>query len=87
MAKPVKYSHTNVAWYGDGDTGALPAYRDDKGSTSCWELSEEELAEVNLTGKVWLTVWGAWHPSVYIDGKFPFEEDEEENKVMTHDVD
>lgn len=42
-------------------------------STSCWELSAEELSEIALTGRVWLTVIGG-HPPARVDGICPIRE-------------
>jgi hypothetical protein len=39
---------------------------------SCWKLTVEELAEVNRTGRVWLTVFGPTMMPVCLDGKRPF---------------
>lgn len=36
--------------------------------TSCWKLTVEELAEVNRTGRIWLTVLGPTMPPVILDG-------------------
>lgn len=38
---------------------------------SCWKLTEEELAEINRTGRVWLTVVGVSMPPVKLDGVKP----------------
>lgn len=35
---------------------------------SCWKLTAEELAEVQRTGRVWLTVFGETMPPVSVDG-------------------
>ena len=39
---------------------------------SCWELTPEELAEVQRTGRVWLRVAGVTHVPVCIQGLSPF---------------
>ncbi len=35
---------------------------------SCWKMTPEELDEVNRTGRVWLTVFGAGMPPVILSG-------------------
>jgi hypothetical protein len=40
---------------------------------SCWKFSQEELDEVNRTGRVWLGVLGLDHPPVFVAGIKPFE--------------
>lgn len=36
---------------------------------SCWELTADEVAEVQATGLVWLSVWGAvTQPPVFVTG-------------------
>ena len=39
---------------------------------SCWKLTKEELAEVNKTGRIWLTVAGGNMPPVLVAGEKPF---------------
>lgn len=40
---------------------------------SKWQLSAEELAEVNRTGGVvWFGCWGQTHPPLWISGQYPF---------------
>ena len=46
--------------------GGLPAV------VSCWKLTAEELAEINRTGRVWLTVVGKTMSPVSVDGLRPF---------------
>ena len=38
---------------------------------SCWELSPDELAKIQATGKVYLMVWGTGHPPVAISVEEP----------------
>lgn len=40
---------------------------------SCWKLTPEELAEINRTGRVWVTVWGITMPPIAVDGKKWFQ--------------
>jgi hypothetical protein len=43
----------------------LPAHRSPDGRfLSCWKLTDEELAEVQRTGMIWLAAWGV--PPVYV---------------------
>jgi hypothetical protein len=39
---------------------------------SCWKLTAEELAEINRTGRVWLTIMGVTMPPAFIGGTKPF---------------
>ncbi|MCY4431396.1 MAG: hypothetical protein OXC11_13525 [Rhodospirillales bacterium] len=82
MADFVDFPESNHVWKGGFDTpggdtvGDLPTHcsRDEGlvgSSISCWQLSEEELEEVQRTGKVWLWVWGQ-HPPVAVTGECPF---------------
>ena len=74
MAEPIRFPQVNSQWYGEGDIGALPVFRDVESgeNISCWELTAEEQLEVLKTGKVWLRVWGN-HPPVALDGEDPFK--------------
>ena len=74
MAQPTEFQEQNTRWWGPGDVGDLPAYRDDSGvNISCWELTADEIVEVLKTGKVWLHLWGA-HPPVHVTAEHPFVE-------------
>ena len=39
---------------------------------TCWKLTQEELDEINKTGRVWLIVYGTGMPPVTISGIKPF---------------
>lgn len=39
---------------------------------SCWQLTPEEMAEVQRTGRVWLLVFNDEHPVVHMAGESPF---------------
>ncbi len=39
---------------------------------SCYKMTAEELAEINRTGRVWLTVVGRGMPPVLLQGQNPF---------------
>ena len=54
----------------------LPIYRGITNGTelqiSCWQLTSEELAEIQRTGRIWLLVFGQTHPVVHLAGESPF---------------
>lgn len=39
---------------------------------SCWKVTAEELAEINKTGRIWLSVVGTTTPPVVVLGQCPF---------------
>ena len=39
---------------------------------SCWKPSENELAEIQRTGRVWLLVFDEEHPIIHVTGESPF---------------
>lgn len=50
-------------------------YRDLDGQPhvlSKWQLTPEELEEVQRTGVVWFSCWGHTHPPMWITGEDPF---------------
>jgi len=49
---------------------------------SCWQLSPEELIEVQKTGKVYLSITGAGMPPVCIYGISPFPEDYDRDAAL-----
>jgi len=52
----VEFEYSNVV-YGKGqEYKELPAFKDDNGMVvTCWQLTDEELAEVKKTGKIYLS--------------------------------
>jgi hypothetical protein len=89
--KPIEFPEANkVLIHPPGMTeeecGDLHVHQTDDGKMiSCWELSEEELAAINKTKRVWLWVWGATQPPVAIDGANPFEERESNETTEAQD--
>ncbi len=80
---PVKFDQQNFVWGRPTGTteeqvGEMPAFKgEEQGSgwpltISCWEPSEEELAEIIKTKKVWLRIYGANHPVVSVSGNSPW---------------
>ena len=48
-------------------------------TVSCWKLTQQELDEVNKTGRIWLCVYmGGTMPPCYVTGQKPFVELPEE---------
>lgn len=45
---------------------------------SCWKVTKEELAEINRTCRVWVTVAGETHPPIAVDGVAPFSDQPKE---------
>ncbi len=59
------------------DCGSLPVHDTGQALVSCWQLTEEERAEVARTGVVWLWVFGRGHPMVSVEARSPFETPED----------
>lgn len=38
---------------------------------SCWKLTQEELEEIQRTGRVWLSIWGPTMPPANVSGIKP----------------
>jgi hypothetical protein len=54
--KPIEFNGSNVVFAKDQKQyDPLPAFRDKVQAVSCWELTEDEMAEINKTGVVWLS--------------------------------
>lgn len=53
----------------------LPVHRTEMGIIiSCWELTDDEIAKIRLTGRIWLSVWsGETQPPVGIGVSRPPE--------------
>lgn len=73
---PVNFEQSNVELIGgDPSVKNLPAYfEQNRGLWSCWQVSEEELALIKDTGKIWLLVASSMHPPVLLSVQGPFVE-------------
>ena len=62
MATPERFPEANLLLGPpqgcETDVNPLPVRRLEGCLVSCWRLTAEELAEVQRTGVVWLSVWG-----------------------------
>jgi hypothetical protein len=85
MAKGVVFDQANVVLHAptpeDAAAGTVydlhvHRYRDLDGQEnvlSKWQLTPEELEEVNRTGgAIWFNCWGGTHPPIWISGIDPF---------------
>lgn len=69
MADPIQFPGSNLLLCAPDEQPniqSLPAYCNKVTTTTCWKLSEAELAEINKTGEVYLTVLGHLHPPVLV---------------------
>jgi hypothetical protein len=74
VAHPVDFIGTNVimkAPRGQEETVRdVSAFRNEQCCITCWQLTEDELAEVNRTGRIFLSVhYGGGMPPVFIGGE------------------
>ena len=71
MAEPIQFPQANHVWKApdgmdecldlhvmQGHAGGLPF------SASCWKLTDEEIADIVKTGKIYLIIHGMGHPVV-----------------------
>ena len=82
MANPVEFPESNIKFGKPGsmtaaECGDLPCYFNGEQIVSCWQLTPEELEEINSTGVVWIMVWGQGTPPICVIGNRPFEEVQE----------
>lgn len=70
MSTPVEFAGSNFvlgAPTGSDNVGPLPIFRNGTCCVSAWELTEEELAEIVRTRRVFLSVfYGNTQPPVYV---------------------
>jgi len=70
MGIPVQFSGANMllrAPEGAENVSDMHTFTNGMCSVSCWELSAEELAEVNRTGRIYLSVFsGRTQPPVFV---------------------
>lgn len=59
----------------EDEVHSLCVFQDGQQVISCWKPTQEELAEIQRTGRVWLHVSGVTMPPVYVSGEFPFIEE------------
>ena len=73
MAQPLAFAEANLILYPpegmEDDVMPLHVRATDCSAVSCWKLSEKELAEIQRTGVVWLSVMGGRMPPVMVSGQ------------------
>ena len=72
MAQAVGFEGANTVFRapkGMEDCYDLEVCKTEREIISCWRLDAEELAEINRTGVVWLSVVSAVTPPVCVSGK------------------
>jgi hypothetical protein len=83
MAVPASFNESNMLL--DSPPGFSPdgceplcVHFSNKGSSgypevlSCWKLTQDELNEINKTGRIWVTVIGCRVPPISVSGLAPF---------------
>lgn len=79
MAKGVRFPEANLLLrppegVDESQVYPLPVHDMGSGFISKWELSPEDLQEINATGHVWLWILGTAHPPVLVSTSNPFAE-------------
>lgn len=71
MANPVGFEGANMVFTAPDtmkprECSDLEVFKQDNLIVSCWRLSKEEIAKINETGVVWLSIIGASLPPVKV---------------------
>ncbi|MBD9635950.1 hypothetical protein IB277_06535 [Ensifer sp. ENS07] len=70
MGAPIQFEGANMllrAPEGSENVSDMHTFTNGMCSVSCWELSVDELAEINRTGRIYLSVFsGRSQPPVYV---------------------
>lgn len=72
MAQGVPFEGANTVFHApEGEDRVLPLHIFHNGSamTSCWELTEEEIDEINNTGRIFVSVFGRALPPIFVGGE------------------
>lgn len=69
--KPIDFEEANKKMVADG-CGDLPVFHAGSLYLSCWKLTEEQVEVIAKTKCVWLGVFGAGQPPVYLTVELPF---------------
>jgi Zn-finger protein len=75
---PVQFPEQNIVLskpesMTDEECSSLPVHTDGKVCISCWELTDEEISELQKTKKLWLQVYsGQSQPPVLPQVEYPF---------------
>ena len=83
---PVDFEGTNLILvkpknWSDEDCSALPVFSAEdaqlktKMYVSCWIPSEKEMKEIMEKKEIWITVVGASHPPILVEGINPFKKE------------
>lgn len=75
MAEATTFPESNIRLTGpqgenDPDVYTLEARRLDGTVVTCWQLTDEDVAEINASGgKIWVSVWGHSMPPMIVTGR------------------
>ncbi len=47
---------------------------------SCWKFTQQELDNINKTGRVFIGVMGETMPPIWVDGNHPFKQESNDNE-------
>lgn len=83
--KPMSFDEvTKTLQYTDekGESRPLPVFSDGEQCISCWELTIDDLIEINLTKRIFVGVSsGQSQPPMFVSAEYPFEYDEGDNDL------
>ncbi|RPD50049.1 hypothetical protein DNI29_04430 [Hymenobacter sediminis] len=88
MATPIEFPEQNwllakPADMTDEQCCSLPCFVDQTQVVSCWKLTEEELEEINRNGgKIYMGVYGASTPPIWLQPQNPFARPDEQAEVL-----
>lgn len=72
MARGIDFDGSNITLVApsgmEDAVTSLPVHYDDGLVVSCWRLSADELAEIQRTGVVWLSIIGNTMPPAFVGG-------------------
>lgn len=69
MASPILFPGANMNFVAPDDRddiGELPSFQNKAGFVSCWQLSHEEMIEIDERRLIWLSVMGCSMPPVFL---------------------
>lgn len=76
MAEPIPFLGANKELKPDPnqDSYSLPVYAQGNDWVSCWLFNQEEIKQINETGRVWLRLRGRTHPFLTLQVDDPFSD-------------
>lgn len=75
--KPINFPEQNMVFtkpenMTDEECSSLPTFTNNEQIVSCWELTDEEIRQIQITRQVWVILWSKFQPPLSLVTENPF---------------